>query len=43
MEEIEPLLEVMKGISEAHSVPMTAVALNWVLSKGMLCVATHIV
>ncbi|KAJ3023994.1 hypothetical protein HKX48_008608 [Thoreauomyces humboldtii] len=34
MSEVEPLLAVMREIAEAKSVPVSAVALNWVICKG---------
>lgn len=36
MEQIEPLLEVMRPIAKAHDVPLSAVALNWVIRKGAI-------
>jgi len=39
MEEIEPLLEVMKQIASNHGVSMAAVALNWNIIKGAIPVA----
>lgn len=34
MEQLEPLLDVMRKIAEAHDVPVSAVALGWVMAKG---------
>lgn len=34
MEELEPLLDTMRRIAQHHAVPVPAVALNWVMSKG---------
>lgn len=34
METIDPLVEEMKRIAEARGVSVSAIALNWVLSKG---------
>jgi aryl-alcohol dehydrogenase-like predicted oxidoreductase len=39
MAQIEPLLAAMKKISESHSVPVSAVALNWVICKGVIPLA----
>lgn len=39
MTRIDPLVEVMKKIAEAHSVPVSAVALNWVVCKGAIPLA----
>ncbi len=36
MEQVEPLLEVMRGLSAKHGVPMSAIALNWVIGKGAI-------
>ncbi|KAJ3172698.1 hypothetical protein HDU88_006028 [Geranomyces variabilis] len=36
MEEIEPLLVVMREIAQTRDVPVSAVALNWVLCKGAI-------
>ena len=34
MDTLEPLLEVMRRIAKAHDVPVSAVALGWVMAKG---------
>ncbi|CEO96784.1 NADP-dependent oxidoreductase domain-containing protein [Plasmodiophora brassicae] len=39
MEELEPLLDTMRRIAQHHAVPVPAVALNWVMSKGAVPVA----
>jgi len=36
MEELEPLLEVMRKIAEKRDVPVSAVGLNWILCKGVI-------
>lgn len=36
MGQIEPLLEIMRPIAKAHDVPLSAVALNWVIGKGAI-------
>ncbi|KAL7005810.1 hypothetical protein EMMF5_004546 [Cystobasidiomycetes sp. EMM_F5] len=36
METLAPLLDVMRGIAEKRNVPMTAVALNWIMCKGAI-------
>jgi len=36
MEQIEPLLEVMRGIAEKRDVPVTTVGLNWIMCKGAI-------
>jgi aryl-alcohol dehydrogenase-like predicted oxidoreductase len=36
MEELEPLLDVMRRISEKRDVPISAVGLNWILCKGVI-------
>ncbi|KAF3930156.1 hypothetical protein ABW19_dt0209116 [Dactylella cylindrospora] len=35
-EKVEPLLEAMKEIAENHDVPISAIALNWVMCKGAI-------
>lgn len=36
MQELEPLLETMRTIAAKHDVPVSAVALNWVICKGAI-------
>ncbi|KAJ9100087.1 hypothetical protein QFC19_005767 [Naganishia cerealis] len=36
MAELEPLLETMRGIAKKYDVPVSAVALNWVIAKGAI-------
>ncbi|KAG7562818.1 hypothetical protein FFLO_01773 [Filobasidium floriforme] len=36
MDTLEPLLEVMRRIAKAHDVPVSAVALGWVMAKGAI-------
>lgn len=36
MEKIEPLLVVMRKVAKAHDVPVSAVALGWVIAKGAI-------
>ncbi len=36
MEKIEPVLEAMRPIAASHNVPLSAVALNWVVAKGAI-------
>lgn len=36
MQELEPLLETMRGIAAKYDVPVSAVALNWVICKGAI-------
>jgi len=36
MEELEPLLDVMRRISKKRDVPVSAVGLNWILCKGVI-------
>jgi len=35
MDELEPLLETMRRIADKHNVSVSAVALNYVICKGM--------
>jgi len=35
MEEVEPMLEVLRSIGEKHGVPISAVSLNYNMSKGV--------
>ena len=35
-EELDPLLDEMKELSKKYDVPMSAIALNWVMSKGAI-------
>lgn len=34
--ELDPLLEEMRGLAEKYDVPMSAIALNWVICKGAI-------
>lgn len=36
MQELEPLLETMRTTAAKHDVPVSAVALNWVICKGAI-------
>ncbi|KAJ9116566.1 hypothetical protein QFC20_000498 [Naganishia adeliensis] len=36
MEQLEPLLDAMRGIAAKYDVPVSAVALNWVIAKGAI-------
>jgi aryl-alcohol dehydrogenase-like predicted oxidoreductase len=36
MEQLEPLLNVMRKIAKSHDVPVSAVALGWVMAKGAI-------
>jgi aryl-alcohol dehydrogenase-like predicted oxidoreductase len=36
MEQLEPLLNVMRKIAKSHDVPVSAVALGWVIAKGAI-------
>jgi aryl-alcohol dehydrogenase-like predicted oxidoreductase len=35
-EQMDPLLTEMKGLAEKYNVPMSAIALNWVICKGAI-------
>lgn len=39
MEQIDPLLSVMREIAERRGVPVSAVGLNWIMSKGAIPLA----
>jgi aryl-alcohol dehydrogenase-like predicted oxidoreductase len=36
LSQIDPLVNSMRAIAEARDVPVSAVALNWVLAKGCI-------
>jgi aryl-alcohol dehydrogenase-like predicted oxidoreductase len=36
MGQLEPLLETMRAIGKKYDVPVSAVALNWVICKGAI-------
>jgi aryl-alcohol dehydrogenase-like predicted oxidoreductase len=33
---MDPLLTEMKGLAEKYKVPMSAIAINWVICKGAI-------
>lgn len=35
-EQMDPLLSEMKTLAEKYDVPMSAIALNWVICKGAI-------
>ena len=36
MGDLEPLLELLREIANKYDVPVSAVALNWVIAKGAI-------
>lgn len=36
MEQLEPLLVVMRELAAKYDVPMSAIAINWVIQKGVI-------
>jgi aryl-alcohol dehydrogenase-like predicted oxidoreductase len=36
MEQLEPLLDVMRKLASKYEVPTSAIAINWVIQKGAI-------